>query len=114
MMQLEINLEAETEIDIKLAAGDKVDGYFYIVKGDNITFSISGSSLIYASKAPVTQGQSVASDRFSFTASQAQGGGYTLKFNVINGNSKDKNSATVFLEFIYPAAGTVLVPIGTK
>jgi hypothetical protein len=114
MKQMEINLESETEIDIKLAAGDKVDGYFYIVNGDNITFSISGNSLIYESKAPGASGKSVASDRFSFTASQAQGIAYTLKFNVIEGSSKDKNSATVFLEFIYPATGTVLVPIGTK
>jgi hypothetical protein len=114
MKQMEISLEAETSIMLTLAAGDKVDGYFYIVKGDNVTFSISGNSLIYESKAPVTQGQSVASDRFSFTASQAQGIAYTLKLNAINVAGKDKAAVAVFLEFIYPATGEVFVPFGTK
>jgi hypothetical protein len=114
MKQMEINLESETSIMLTLAPGDKVDGYFYIVNGDNITFSISGNSLVYESKAPVTQGKSVESDRFSFTASQAQGIAYTLKLNAVSGNSEKKPGATVFLEFIYPATGEVFVPFGTK
>jgi outer membrane lipoprotein SlyB len=103
MKQVEINFKAETFMTLDLAAGDKVDGYFYIESGDSIGFSISGISPIYSSSNGST------SDRFSFTASQAQGIDYKLKFTT--GNEKE---ATVFLEIIYPATGKVLVPFGTK
>jgi hypothetical protein len=112
--QMEINLEAETSIVLKLAVGDKVDGYFYCVKGDNVTFSISGTSLFYESKAPVTEEKNVASDRFSFTASKAQGIAYTLKLNAVSANNEKKPAATVFIEFINPANSEVFVPFGTK
>jgi hypothetical protein len=114
MKQIEINLEAETSIMFKLAAGDKVDGYFYLIKGDGISFSILGNSLIYESKAADAKAPGVASDRFSFTASQAQGIAYTLKLDFVNGDSKEKTGVTVFLEFIYPASGEVFVPMGTN
>ncbi len=111
MKQLELSLEAETKIVLTLAAGDKVDGYFYCVTGANVTFSISGNSLIYQSS---EQGKGVPSDRFSLTASQAQGIAYTLKFTPFNSNAEDKKEATVFLELIYPVTGEIFVPIGTK
>lgn len=111
MKQMEIKLEAETPIMLTLAAGDKVDGYFYLVSGDNISFSISGNSLIYESKAAGTGAKSVSSDRFSFTASQAQGIAYTLKLTPV---SKESTSATVIIELIYPASGKIFIPIGTQ
>jgi len=110
MKQMEITLEAETSIMLTLAPGDKVDGYFYVVSGDNISFSISGNSLIYESKAAGTAAESVSSDRFSFTASQAQGLSYRLKLTPGSGIA----SATVFLELIYPASGEIFIPIGTQ
>ena len=111
MMQMEISLEGETKIVLTLASGDKVDGYFYLMSGENISFSISGTSLIYESKAAGTAEKSVASDRFSFTASQAQGIAYTLK---LKPGSQESTSATVFIELIYPATGEIYTPIGTK
>jgi uncharacterized secreted protein with C-terminal beta-propeller domain len=102
MKQVQLNFTTETSITIELAAGDKVDGYFYVVGEGTISFTITGISQIYASPSGTT------SDRFSFTASQEQGIDYKLKFTV--GGSE----ATVFLELIYPATGEVLVPIGTK
>jgi hypothetical protein len=109
--QLEIDLNTEVPIVLKLKEGDKVDGYFYLEKGTNIGFNVSGSSLIYTSK-PDAETTRVASDRFSFTANQAQGIAYTLAFSA---NPGAKNGeTTVFLEIIYPVTGTLLVPIGTK
>jgi hypothetical protein len=102
MKQIQLNFTTEMSITVELAVGDKVDGYFYVVGGGTIGFSISGISQIYASSSGAT------SDRFSFTASQDQGIDYKLKFTVVSG------SATVFLELIYPVTGEVLVPIGTK
>jgi hypothetical protein len=111
MKQMEITLEAETSIMLKLTAGDKVDGYFYLINGDNISFSISGNSLIYESKSAGAAASNVSSDRFSFTASQVQGIAYTFKLTPGNGES---THATVFLELIYPASGQIFIPIGTK
>ena len=102
MKQIQLNFNTDMSITVELAAGDKVDGYFYLVSNVGISFSISGISQIYASPSGAM------SDRFSFTASQEQGIDYKLKFTVGSGES------TVFLELIYPATGQVMVPIGTK
>jgi hypothetical protein len=109
--QMEITLEAETSILLTLASGDKVDGFFYLISGDNISFSISGNSLIYESKVAGTNSKSVSSDRFSFTASQAQGLSYRLK---LTPGSDELANATVFLELIYPVSGEIFIPIGTQ
>jgi hypothetical protein len=114
MKQMEINLESETTIVLTLANGDKVDGYFYLEKGSNIDFKISGNSQIYESKPAGAKSDTITSDRFSFTASQAQGIAYTLTFNAGGDATKDKTGTTVFLEIIYPAAGSLYVPFGTK
>jgi hypothetical protein len=111
MKQIEITLEGETKIVLTLTVGDEVDGYFYLTSGQNISFSISGTSLIYESKAPGTGEKNVSSDRFSFTASQAQGLAYTLK---LKPGSQDTGSTTVIIELIYPVSGEILIPIGTK
>jgi hypothetical protein len=105
MKQVEINFTNETFMTLELAAGDKVDGYYYLLDGAGVSFAISGTSDIYASKSGTT------ADRFSFTAMQGQGIDYKLKFNVTGG---DNPEATVFLEIIYPITGKVLVPFGTK
>lgn len=102
MKQIQLNFTTDMSITVELAAGDKVDGYFYVISNAGIGFSISGISQIYASPSGAM------SDRFSFTASQDQGIDYKLKFTVGSGE------ATVFLELIYPATGQVMVPIGTK
>ncbi|MBN1160537.1 MAG: hypothetical protein JXA17_01115 [Dehalococcoidales bacterium] len=110
MKQIEITLEGESIIVLTLTAGDEVDGFFYVTSGGNISFSISGTSLIYESKAAGTAEKNVDSDRFSFTASQSQGLAYTLK---LKPGSED-GSATVIIQLIYPASGEILIPIGTK
>jgi hypothetical protein len=106
---MEISLESETHIILTLAAGDRVDGYFYRMSGDNVTFSISGNSLIY-----ISAGQGVDSDRFSFTASQVQGIAYIIKLTPIKKSDQKSAQATVFFEIIYPVAGEISMPIGTK
>jgi hypothetical protein len=112
MKQLEIDLAAEASIVLKLKDGDSVEGYFYLIKGDNVGFNISGISPIYTSKSTDTETLRITSDRFSFTASQAQGIAYTLTLNA--GSSGKSSGTTVFLEIIYPVTGTLLVPIGTN
>ena len=114
MKQMEINSESEISIVLKLADGNKVDGYYYLEKGSNISFQISGISLIYESKPAGGKSDAITSDRFSFTATQAQGIAYTLTLKASGNASKEKTGTTVFLEIIYPAAGSLYVPIGTK
>ena len=96
---------------LKLAGGDKVDGYFYLEKGTNVDFGINADSPLYHST-PNATGQ-VSSDRFSFTASKDQGSTYSLQFNT-TANSTEQE--VVFLEVIYPVKGSfaVFVPLETK
>jgi hypothetical protein len=114
MKQLEITLGTEYSILLTLADGDKADGYFYLEKGDSINFRITGNSLIYESKAKDAKTQGVTSDRFSFVASKAQGIAYTLTLSNAAGSSDQQSKATIFLEIIYPATGSVFIPIKTN
>jgi hypothetical protein len=113
MKQMEINSSAEITLVLTLANGDKVDGFYYLEKGTETAFQVSGNSLIYESKAADVK-TGITSDRFSFTASQAQGIAYTLTLNAGVDATKEKNNTTIFLEIIYPASGSLYVPIGTK
>lgn len=114
MKQLEINLETEIPILLTLDTGDKAEGYFYVVKGNGVKFKISGTSLIYESKPLTAKVKEITSDKFSFTASQAQGSGYTLLLSSDNETEKQKTDTIVFLELLYPEGGSVFVPFGTK
>ena len=106
MKQIKFDVSAEGEVAIllKLSNGDKVDGYFYLEKGTDIDFHVTGKTLLH---------QSVAPDRFSFTASQAQGDTYTLSFRnpATDGAQKE---LTVFLEVIYPVSGLIYAPVEGK
>jgi hypothetical protein len=110
--QLEIDLKAEVSIILELKDGDKVKGFFYLLKGDNVGFNISGLSPIYTFKTTDTESPRITSDEYAFTASQAQGIDYKLTLKA-NPNGKDSET-TVFLEIIYPVTGSLFVPIGTK
>jgi hypothetical protein len=109
--QLQIELSKSIGIVLTLQDGAKVDGYFYTLKGDLASFSVAGGSVIYTSKPSSSETSLINSDRFSFTASAAQGGAYTLTFTA---PSSATAKTTVFLELIYPSTGTLLVPFGTK
>lgn len=109
-VRLEIPAGAEFPFLLKLADGDKVDGYFNLEAGVNLEFSISGSSQLYKSAVQGVASGKTVSDRFSFTASQAQGSTYVLIFR--NGDKKER--ASVLLEVIYPISGAIFVPLEAK
>ncbi len=107
MQQVEVDLKANAQLPIllKLTEGDTVDGYFYLEKGTDVGFHIDGNSQFYASS-PAAGSKGIASDRFSFAASKAQGNTYTL---TLEGNKQ--SDVTVFLEIVYPAADSVFTPM---
>ncbi len=106
MKQIVFDVGADDEVAIllKLSDENEVDGYFYLEKGDEVDFRITGKTLIFTSEVQ---------DRFSFTANQDQGDTYTLAFrNTADDDQKEK--ITVFLEVIYPRSGSVYVPVDGK
>ena len=112
MNQIKVKLGADEEVSIvlKLANGDKVDGYFYLEKGEYVDFEITGDTLIYEPKArKIDNSAGISSDRFSFIAEQTQGNTYMLTFR--NAVDDEQTKVTVFLEVIYPVKGSLFVPI---
>ena len=101
-MKFDVGAGDEVLILIKLSDGDEVDGYFYLEKGDDIDFRITGKTLLYKSEVQ---------DRFSFVANQAQGDTYTLSFHNTADDDDRQTKVTVFLEVIYPIDGSVFVPV---
>ena len=113
MSQIRINLNSSIPVLLKLNPGDRVDGFYFLEKGNNIDFQIAGKSVIYQSISQSPGSANISSDRFSFIASDAQGIAYTLTFTPAEKGS-NKATPVVFLELIYPKAGEIFYPMGTK
>ena len=101
-MRFDVGAGDEVAILLKLSDGDKVDGYFYLEKGDSLDFRITGKTLIDKSEVQ---------DRFSFVANQDQGDTYTLTFHNTADDDDQQATVTVFLEVIYPITGSVYIPV---
>lgn len=114
MKQIEINLESATSVLLKLVPGSKVDGYFYLIKGTDIDFRVTGQSVVFESTVASAGSSNITSDRFSFTAGDTQGIAYTLKFTPVENKDVKKVTPVVFLELIYPATGEIFIPMETK
>lgn len=110
---IEIGAGEELSILLKLADGDKVDGFFFVEKGTNVDFAITGESTFYRSQ-PSDTTSTVVSDRFSFAASKTQGTAYALTFRNTANKSDTRAKVTVFVEIIYPASGSIFIPIETR
>ncbi len=112
MYQLNINLPAGSNLPIllKLADGAKVDGYFYLEKGDNLDFQIEGNSTLHKAAGQANNSGKVSSSRFSFIASKAEGKSYILTLS----NTAKQDKVTAFLEVVYPKSGSIFVPLEAK
>jgi len=104
MKQIKFDVGAGDEVAIllKLSDGDKMDGYFYLEKGEDIDFRITGKTLLFRSEVQ---------NRFSFVANQDQGDTYTLTFHNTADDDDRQATITVFLEVIYPVGSSVYVPV---
>ena len=109
-LKVELGKGDELPILLKLVNGDKVDGYFDVEKGEGFDFQITGNTQIYK-LSPPAESKNV-SDRFSFTASQAQGNMYIL---TLRNTSGDKDvRITAFLELVFPTSGDIFVPLDLR
>ena len=109
MDQMRVHIDAEDEslVLLRLSDGGEVDGYFYLYKGEDIDFQISGDSLIYELNGPdVKDSERMTSTRFSFTAEQTPGTTYTFTFS-----NPTEYEEIVFMEVIYPIDGALFFPI---
>ncbi len=109
-LKIELGKGDELPILLKLANGDKVDGYFDVEKGEGFDFQIAGNTQLYKLDPPAA-GKKV-SDRFSFTATQAQGNMYILTLRNTSGDKDVRISA--FLEVVFPASGAIFIPLDTR
>ncbi|MFC2044719.1 hypothetical protein ACFLT8_05975, partial [Chloroflexota bacterium] len=75
-------------------------------------FRIEGSSLIYQSGVE-DKGVTglISSDRFAFSATQAQGDTYALTFSNPANSSDEQSKVVVIIEIIYPVTGYTFLPI---
>jgi hypothetical protein len=114
VVQTRINLISKLPVILKLSPGDTVDGYFFLEKGTNVDFQISGESVIYQAVSPSGASGNITSARFSFTASDKQGIAYTLTFTPVQKGEGKKITPDIFLELIYPKTGELFNLVGTK
>jgi hypothetical protein len=111
-MRLNVDAGSESLVLLKLVENDEVDGYYFLEKGKDINFNITGDSLIFESKPPADASTNdITSDRFSFVASKAQGSTYSLIFQNPADEDNKQATLTVFLEVIFPDTGTIFSPV---
>lgn len=109
-MRVQVDAEDESLVLLRLPDGGKVDGYYYLKKGEDIEFEIAGDSVVYRTKnSDIKDAAKITSDRFSFTADKNQVTTYTFTFR-----NPTENDEVVFLEVIYPVDGSLFFPIITE
>ena len=107
---IEIELDAGEELPVllKLTDGNQVNGEFYLEEGEDVSFNITGNTVLYIPARPTGK---TTSDRFSFSASVEQGTTYIMTFSNPATNSKSDNDVKLLLHLTYPDTAALFVPI---
>ncbi len=109
MYQLRVTLRPDSVYDLallELKGTDRVDGYYYTERGSGAALEIrAGATILHQ----YTVDSTPSSNRFGFTASQASGTAYVLKFS-----NPGKETTIIFVELIYPKTGSIRGPIDIK
>lgn len=119
-LRLKIEGGGKFTVDLNLVDGAVVEGYYKLEKpteGGSIGFQVkAGPSVIYTSGVGGATSEGTTSDKFSFTASSANGTSYRLIFQ--NNLPDIKSKETIYTEISYQlktsGEDSIFIPLDVK